>query len=959
MRTVDTEQSLDGGRDRIDFCTIVANNFLAHAAALSKSLSEHHSDFRFHVCIADLPHPGIDYAAFPGEVVFAHELGVPAFESLAFRSSTLELCTAVKPFLLRHLRDRLGARRAIYLDPDVLVLDSLDDLIARLKDSSLVLIPHITMPADNERDPAERRIRLSGVYNLGFLGIQLDDSTATFLAWWGERLRSFCFADPLNGLFVDQSWVDFAPCFCDRVAIERDPRYDIAYWNLDQRPVRRSQGRWTCEAGPVRFFHFSGFDAGRPEQLSRFDNRVGREQQERISGLLAEYRDRLEAEGWEEFRSIPYGYERFLPEGSRIPSVARRLLARVDPHGVRWPDPFRSDVEDSFFGWLTKPIELGLGTLNRLALGVWESSPTIVEQFANPCLEGLPAFVAWMRSQAATGEIDAPLLESVRVRDRFLASTETYLQLPHRPLSGLLRPRPRDRYARLGIDLADPGAVEWLNDLVYEDPKGPPLSRLALLVHGSDERIARAFPEARGSEREAFAVWFCREGALELGLDSEFVRPVFDSLPERARARMAEEPWRARLLVDATALGSSAPAPDVAPNPEPIPRSSGTRPSGAPGATGGITLLGGFRGSGVDALLVRSSERLLAATGLSCARVDLDLDPWGRVLDGRWLLPEGSPHEILLAHVPADRAPWLLGWMAGAATMGIHRIGYLAWREESWPPQYSDRFGHFHEIWAPSESVARTLARATALPLEVHTPFLDLPELPTRGEEGLRFPNVEHRVFLAIESTEPPEVARSIACLQAVADASAELGRRIGVYIAPCLAGEWCVGEVELERCLALLAEAAPSILPLRILRASQVDGALAETRSGGLVLVPRRRGVLSTIAARAMARGLPVSGDSEGVLSGLLDEATGYPLELAGADLGSASSRPVPSGEEIRLAVRRALARALADPDGAKRRAAAADRVERLHGLVACRARLVDALERITTRSVARQRST
>src|SRR6185295_10524823 len=207
--------------NHVHACTIASNNYLALARVFAESYKRHHPGAEVYVCIADRPDPRVPYAQLPFVPVFAAELPIPRFDNFAFRYDILELNTAVKPFLLEHLRTRFGLDRIFYFDPDILVLDRLSGLEELLDRHPAVLIPHITRGLDDGLLPPERMILMAGVYNLGFLGLKLDGSTAEFLSWWQDRLYRFCVNDIHNGLFVDQSWMDLAPAFLDDVAVAR------------------------------------------------------------------------------------------------------------------------------------------------------------------------------------------------------------------------------------------------------------------------------------------------------------------------------------------------------------------------------------------------------------------------------------------------------------------------------------------------------------------------------------------------------------------------------------------------------------------------------------------------------------------------------------------------------------------------------------------------------------------
>ena len=120
----------------------------------------------------------------------------------------LELATAVKPWLLQHLLETDDV--ACYLDPDIEVFGSLDELERLAARALIVLTPHTTTPMPRDGlIPSELTIRQAGVFNLGFIAVSRD--ATPFLAWWSERLRRECRIAPDEGLFVDQRWIDFVP----------------------------------------------------------------------------------------------------------------------------------------------------------------------------------------------------------------------------------------------------------------------------------------------------------------------------------------------------------------------------------------------------------------------------------------------------------------------------------------------------------------------------------------------------------------------------------------------------------------------------------------------------------------------------------------------------------------------------------------------------------------------------
>ena len=153
-------------------CTIIACNYAPFARVLAQSFREHHPDGTCWVLVIDELDGRIDPAAEPFEVVTPADLGIERFDQMAALYSVLELSTAVKPWLLRHLLNDRGVERVTYLDPDIEVHDSLEEVDGLLRDHHLVLNPHLTspMPRDGAK-PSESDILIAGSFNLGFVGL--------------------------------------------------------------------------------------------------------------------------------------------------------------------------------------------------------------------------------------------------------------------------------------------------------------------------------------------------------------------------------------------------------------------------------------------------------------------------------------------------------------------------------------------------------------------------------------------------------------------------------------------------------------------------------------------------------------------------------------------------------------------------------------------------------------------
>src|SRR5690606_38681659 len=110
--------------------TICAKNYLARARILMDSLQRFEPDALRLVVLSDRIEGAFDPAAETFEVLEIERLPIADLRGMCFRYDVMELATAVKPSVLRHLLTAAGFERVIYLDPDTQLLAPLDSVRA-------------------------------------------------------------------------------------------------------------------------------------------------------------------------------------------------------------------------------------------------------------------------------------------------------------------------------------------------------------------------------------------------------------------------------------------------------------------------------------------------------------------------------------------------------------------------------------------------------------------------------------------------------------------------------------------------------------------------------------------------------------------------------------------------------------------------------------------------------------
>jgi hypothetical protein len=278
------------------------------------------------------------------EIVRLDELVIPNLQEFCFKYSVKELCTAAKPSFLEYLVCEKQCQSLIYLDPDILITGSLDGLYDSLGKHDIILTPHLdTDYPEDDRLPDESHILRAGQFNLGFIAINSSANARAFLIWWKSKLKEHCVVDVANGYFVDQRIVDFVPILFERVLIEKNTGYNVAYWNLHSRQISLVNGQWQCNHAQLYFFHFSGYDETTssisthiPNYRARFRLANGSDLRE----LFVLYKQLVLANGYAQVISWPYSFDYF-KNGERVPDYVRTYYRQL-PAAKRAAAPFES-----------------------------------------------------------------------------------------------------------------------------------------------------------------------------------------------------------------------------------------------------------------------------------------------------------------------------------------------------------------------------------------------------------------------------------------------------------------------------------------------------------------------------------------------------------------------------------------------------------------------------------------
>ena len=706
--------------------TIVAKNYLPYARVLMRSVAEHHPEWPRIVILTDRIDGYFDPRQENFEVVPSADLRIPRSPWFHFKYSVLELSTAVKPYAFEHLFEKHGFDRIIYLDPDIRVYSPLRKIGEALEWANVALTPHLTGPLEDGKRPAELDILRSGTYNLGFIGIARRPEATTFLQWWQERLYDHCVVDLARGIFVDQRWIDLVPGMFDGVSIVRDAGYNVAYWNLSHRIISHSATGYEVAGAPLAFFHFSGYDAGQPDKLSRHQNRFRMEDlSEATQHLLRSYREELLSAGYLTCRKWPYAFGSF-QNGVSIPDIGRPLHHEAPEVVHTIEDPFSERGFEAFLEVWNGPVlaEQDTHGISRLAYRIYRTRSDV--QSAMPDIFGgnYKRFLEWM---LVSGRVEHGLGEV------FLTTISDGIRTCKDHRNHAVPPLPLEQDA-------------LSNELVNDQPAGLRLTRLTKALYESRPELQRYFPDPSGRDSVRFLVWLLTYGRHEQNLSDRNLAPLkaqwrslVTSLPgplSRLRYEVILKGMAASIYIRSTLarvavlrarLWFRRNRSDAA----------GVRDEGrrAPGTKRpqefGVNLAGYFHSeTGVGQSARAAHAALKAASVPVSLRCVSDLGPSRKRDNSAGPMSAEFPYSVNLFHVNADQTAEVRREFGEHFYRNRYNIGYWAWELEEFPDRWTGAFSQYQEVWTPSNFCRQAVSARTSIPVYC-VPHAISPALPT------------------------------------------------------------------------------------------------------------------------------------------------------------------------------------------------------------------------------------
>lgn len=284
--------------------TICSLNYLASAKCLANSIAQTNPTIKFVYIIADKLNGRLPIEYFNGvDYVEVEDLGIENLNELINAYNIIEFNTAIKPFAVKHLAQKYHTNKLVYLDPDIIVFDSLSQVFSNLDTYDFIVTPHILTPIfSDEFYPQQRGVLNTGIYNLGFIAINYNPESEKVIDWWALHMRSHGHCNSVIGEFYDQKIMNLLPIFSHKVLIEKNPGYNVAGWNIHEREITKASNKYFINTVPLCFYHYSGFVTNKSLKLISNYNHLKTDFNEYMTEILELYRVALKNNKHEELK---------------------------------------------------------------------------------------------------------------------------------------------------------------------------------------------------------------------------------------------------------------------------------------------------------------------------------------------------------------------------------------------------------------------------------------------------------------------------------------------------------------------------------------------------------------------------------------------------------------------------------------------------------------------------------
>ncbi len=200
-----------------------------------------------------------------------------------------EYCWTLKSVICEYvLRKYPSVKRITYLDSDLYFWGDPRGIFKNQPDCS-VLLSIEEKYSLRANQSIQRRSKITGLYNSGFISFLQDEIGLQAVTWWKEKCLENCKIAPEEGIFGDQKYLDELPGLFPGICDITTPGVNVGPWNELKYQFSNDDGLILVDDQLLIFYHFSGLRVTGKNNLQSV-NRINRKRRPIIYQL---YRDAI------------------------------------------------------------------------------------------------------------------------------------------------------------------------------------------------------------------------------------------------------------------------------------------------------------------------------------------------------------------------------------------------------------------------------------------------------------------------------------------------------------------------------------------------------------------------------------------------------------------------------------------------------------------------------------------
>lgn len=219
------------------FSTIITADHIQYALALRKSILDFGKDIFFHILVVDKTKGlkvQIENNYSNTSICYAEDICIDGIAKSIFsryyHSDMDAFRWSMKPVFIKYLLLEKNYGKVIYTDCDIHFYSDYHFLLDELDMYNVLITPHWRSSNPNVDLPNFEMLYTNGIYNGGFIGA--NKKAIAVMEWWAMACEYRCIKDPINGMFVDQAYLNLLPVYFEKVGIVKHKGCNVANWNM-------------------------------------------------------------------------------------------------------------------------------------------------------------------------------------------------------------------------------------------------------------------------------------------------------------------------------------------------------------------------------------------------------------------------------------------------------------------------------------------------------------------------------------------------------------------------------------------------------------------------------------------------------------------------------------------------------------------------------------------------------